>query len=387
MFEPRAIVVAVLIVAGSAFGPAQAQSSLASIDRELTLLCGRLTAANGADAAAIRARLAALWRQRSAHLSALPENRRTAELRNSALSPQCLAMARNAGAPAAAGRPSYSRRSYRRAAPTEPPAAGPALAPAPNGVSRNGTAQPTTRSGTASGGAAAPIPMPNGTARSTSRELPVGPADPGNSSSGPAAQLEEFFPWPPPAPSGRMLLDLAQFGGGVPPATWGEVADRLMAMMRRGRFPSWGFYTAPGGFAVIPRIEQLDDSTGVALAGPARWAAETRVASTSVLTGIFTVRRPQGLYRAIAFVLTTDPRSGGPVTNPARMLEIARRWGLSGALDLPEAMRRLPVTEDQRLFALVYEFESALGGQTTVNSPGRFEIEHHFIDAGLVTRP
>jgi hypothetical protein len=163
--------------------------------------------------------------------------------------------------------------------------------------------------------------------------------------------LEEFFPWPPPAPSDRRLLQPSQLGGD-PPATWGHVADRLIALMQRARYPTWGFYLAPGGFAVIPRIEQLDQN-GTALAGTERWATEVKLASTSVLDGIFTVRRPKGIYRAIAFVITTDPRSGGPVTDPKRMLETARRWGLSGALDLPQALRSRPLTADQRLFALV----------------------------------
>jgi hypothetical protein len=158
--------------------------------------------------------------------------------------------------------------------------------------------------------------------------------------------LEEFFPWPPPAPSDRRLLQPSQLGGDRP-ATWGHVADRLIALMQRA--PTWGFYLAPGGFAVIPRIEQLDQN-GTALAGTERWATEVKLASTSVLDGIFTVRRPKGIYRAIAFVITTDPRSGGPVTDPKRMLETARRWGLSGALDLPQALRGRPLTADQRHF-------------------------------------
>ena len=183
------------------------------------------------------------------------------------------------------------------------------------------------------------------------------------------------------------MLQLSQLGSGTPPDTWGALADRILALVRKARYRSWGFYAAPGGFAVVTRIEQLDQENGVALAGDQRWASEVKVAGTSILDGIFTVRRPRGVYRVIAFVLTTDPRSGGPVTDPAVMLQLARRWGISGALDLPEVLRSNPITRVQRLFALVYEFESAVGGETRVHSPGLWTLDHHFEDAGIVIIP
>lgn len=227
---------------------------------------------------------------------------------------------------------------------------------------------------------------------SVDRARPTPPPAP-NGGSAPAApvdsstQLPDFFPWPPPAPSDRRLLQLSQLGGETPPDTWGTLSDRILALLRKARYRSWGFYAAPGGFAVVTRIEQLDEDNGDALAGDQRWASEVKVAGTSILDGIFTVRRPRGVYRVIAFVLTTDPRSGGPVTDPRVMLQLARRWGISGALDLPEVLRSNPITRVQRLFALVYEFESAVGGETRVNSPGRWTFDHHFEDAGIVIVP
>lgn len=349
MLDLRTLCVAMALVCGPGAVLAQSASQLANIDSQLNALCARLQSAAGDDASAIRARLSALSRQRTAYLDALPPAQRAVELQRSRVSPQCLTLARGSG-PSRDGR-SAARKGYRGggnySAPPEP-------------VPRRSIAR-------------------NGTPRSS--DSPSGP-QPGSQ---PEAQLEEFFPWPPPAPSDRRLLQPSQLGGD-PPATWGHVADRLIALMQRARYPTWGFYLAPGGFAVIPRIEQLDQN-GTALAGTERWATEVKLASTSVLDGIFTVRRPKGIYRAIAFVITTDPRSGGPVTDPKRMLETARRWGLSGALDLPQALRSRPLTADQRLFALVYEFESELGGQTKVNAPGRWDLDWHFTNAGLALAP
>ena len=60
---------------------------------------------------------------------------------------------------------------------------------------------------------------------------------------------------------------------------------------------------------------------------------------------------------------------------------------ISGALDLPQQLRVLPINSGQRLFALVYEFESVVGGETRVISPGRWTMEHHFRNAGLLKNP
>lgn len=367
MIGLRAIGFGIVLASLPFAGFAQAQVSLAAIDRDLSALCARLQRASGDDVPAIRARLTALSRQRSAYLAALPEARRNAGLQRSNVSPQCLVLARDTAAPKAVKAKTAMRGYY-----------------------RNGGG-PVSNDNTTLRDAGAPIRPPetpprsaNGVPNPTPRSIDV-ISNPGSSSPRPEAQLEEFFPWPPPTPSDRRLLQMSQLGGD-PPATWGHAADRLIALMRRARYQAWGFYTAPGGFAVIPRIEQLDDS-GAALPGAERWATEVKVASTSLLDGILAVRRPKGVYRAIAFVVTTDPRSGGDITDPRRMLETARRWGLSGALNLPASLRSRPLEPDQQLFALVYEFESERGGQTKVNVPGRWDLDWHFTNAGLAVTP
>ena len=382
MFVLRA---SLLVIGMLVFGAVSslAVSSLAAIDRELSVLCLRLPGANDTTASAIRLRLATLWRAREAFIARLPARQRAAAVHSELVSVQCLALAKATAEPPRRPSPGGGRRGYKYSAPrpsVAPPAARPSppsvVLQAPSGQDRSASVDtpkavpppPPDRP------APAPVPAPNGGAR------PTAPVDS-------STQLPDFFPWPPPAPSDRRLLQLSQLGSGTPPDTWGALADRILALVRKARYRSWGFYAAPGGFAVVTRIEQLDQENGVALAGDQRWASEVKVAGTSILDGIFTVRRPRGVYRVIAFVLTTDPRSGGPVTDPAVMLQLARRWGISGALDLPEVLRSNPITRVQRLFALVYEFESAVGGETRVHSPGLWTLDHHFEDAGIVIIP
>jgi hypothetical protein len=438
MLDLRALAVAVLLLAGPL--PAWAQTPLARVELVMRSLCRELPKAASPQAADIRARLAGLWRERAAILARLPADARAAALRGSALPDACRELARreaeaqdarkaaeavrareqrefeqreqarkerekesyalarkNTGPGAGreyetfARRPSSPEIAAGPMAPSDTPKAGatpgsrapstvePTIAMAPPTAADHPrtVAHPSPPSDTAS--------MPMAPANTARPPLAGGAAPSAGDASAP--QLEEFFPWPPPAPSDRHPLGLMQLGGDKPLVTWGDVADRLIALINGGHYPSWGFYAAPGGFAVIPRIEQLDGDTGAALAGNQRWAQEVKVASASVLSGILTVHRPQGIYRLIAFVLTTDPRTGEESTDPAKLLQFARRWGVSGALDLPQALRANPIVPEQRLFALVYEFESAIGGPTTVRSPGRWQLADHLRDAGIILLP
>ncbi len=353
MIGLRTFSVGMLLALCPLAGLAQPATSLASIDRDLARLCARAQHA-GEGSAAIRARMAAVWRQRAAYLAALPPHRRTVEVRRSEASLQCLALARDAATP------------VRDTGEVALPRSG----EADHRGFRRSAKKAARRPASANGGEPPMMSDPPGSGTRT----PISDV---------SAQLAPFFPWPPPAPSGRRLLQVSELGGNTPVTTWGHVADRFVAYIRGGRFRSWGFYSAPGGFAVVPQLEQLDDRTGQALPGDERWATEIKIASTSVFDGLLTVRRPKGIYRAIVFVLTTDPRTGDPVTDPRRMMEVARRWGISGAFDLPSSLRDRPVAPDQRLFALVYEFQSPISGPTTVNSPGRWDIDRHLRDAGL----
>jgi hypothetical protein len=427
MSNLHAIAVALLLVAGptSAWAhdakprnarahdaSAHEDARLAKVDGELNRLCERLAKASGDSAAAIRRQMAALWHERVAALAASPRGRSAARSPASGISEHCLLLAKNAAASRStteeknkeektiketARKTGSGNRIFvsREIMEIHPPQTGAKTLSSSHRAAER--MAPQSNSGPPVANSHAPAsagPQSSSGQQATISRAPasVGPpviAAPGISplAQNAPSQLQDFFPWPPPEPSDRQLLALSQLGGDTPAATWGDVADRSIRLLRDAHFPSWGFYAAPGGFAVIPRIEQIDDQSGEALAGNQRWAQPVQLASTNILSGILTVQRPQGLYRVIVFVLTTDPRTGDEVTDPARLLQLARRWGVSGALDLPQAMRGNAITPDQRLFALLYEFESAVGGATKVNSPGRWTLADHLKNAGIVLKP
>ena len=378
MIVLRAIALAVLLVGWA--GPAFAQTPLAKIDSQLNSLCRRLPKASPAEAVEIRAQLGRLWRERASVLDQLPPARRAAVQHASVANKACLELAEQAAAP------SRVKKAMKKA--SKNGGSGGAVtmrgktlqAPGGSDGSSPSSGGMSTRMDPA-GGSAPPAGRAPASAVPPMTAPPPGvPMAPGTTvvPTISAPQLEEFFPWPPPAPSDRSLLQLAQLGGDAPAKTWGDVADRIKALLRNGHFSTWGFYSAPGGFAVIPHLEQLDDQTGKALAGDARWASDVRLASLNLFQRIATVRLPKGMYRAIVFVLTNDPRTSGEITDPVHMLQIARRWGTSGAIDLPQALRRNSISDDQRLFVLLYEFESEVGGKTTVNTSARWSSRSPF---------
>jgi hypothetical protein len=332
VFALRTFAIATVVLVWVA-GPAAAANPLAHVDNDLNLLCQELSEVpSPAQSISLRARLAELWRQREAILADLTADEEDDALRTSALKDSCGKLAELAFEQSHPKKKKKKKKAMKKKH--------------RKSASKNGT------------GVAVDV----------------------------STELQPFFPWPPPAPSDRRLLALAQLGGTLP-ATWGDVADRLMALLRDGGFSTWGFYSAPGGFALIPRLEQLDDETGKALTGDARWAVDVRVASLGFFQRLTAVRLPKGAYRAFVFVLTTDPSSGGAITDAVRMFEIAKRWGTSGAADLPQAVRANRISDDQRLFLLLYEFESEVGGETTANTTARWSLDHHLRDAGIAIRP
>src|SRR5215510_14305544 len=198
-------------------------------------------------------------------------------------------------------------------------------------------------------------------------------------------EISDLFPWPPPTPSTRRSFSPDVLVDGPSAATLGDNASRLEGLLRRAEFDSWGYFRAPGGFALVTRVERLDGETGKQLAGDQRWSDRVAYASISpgaILSAIFATSRPRGYYRVFVFLVTDDP----PMTRPAGAAETfatASRWAMFGRSSLPNAIRTQPVTANHELIVLVYEFEKVQGGETTHYSPSRWSLDHHLETLGL----
>lgn len=185
------------------------------------------------------------------------------------------------------------------------------------------------------------------------------------------------FPWPPPMPSAREVLPPELFGAGRL-MTLGE-ADTLLAWaLRSNGYTEMGYYEVPGGFAIVTRMEQINDGGGFA---PARWRLDpgplVRFSLRAYLEALFTA--PRGRYRVTVFVVTDTPVTSQTVVTAAH----AMRWMGRGHSWLPHWIAMLPLGPATRCTALIYEFERTGSGAPHLVVMSRLMGRDHLREAGL----
>jgi hypothetical protein len=167
----------------------------------------------------------------------------------------------------------------------------------------------------------------------------------------PADSLPKF-PWPPPAASASYLLPDNLLEGR---RTIGEVVTAIISALEHNGYVERSFYqTAPGGVALVTRLERINDD-GTSVLGTDRWSAG-QVSSASLiqfLSGLFFVSA--GHYRVIVFILQDLPFSQSSQT--IREVE-ATTWLSSGFNFLPSSIANRPFAPDGHCSVLVYEFAS-----------------------------
>jgi hypothetical protein len=189
-------------------------------------------------------------------------------------------------------------------------------------------------------------------------------------------QRPPSFPWPPPRPSARVVLDRAAIDAELGQARLlGSIADVLFYGLYAAGHYDAGFMSAPGGFAIVTRVEQIDEN-GSPLPEPDRWAAEIgappRRSWLDVLSALF--EAPHGFYRIIVLVVTDKAAGSGPAPDEAT----ARGWAADAFAFLPEEVRREELTDDHQVIALVYEFEKTADDQRPPpRVPGRLSAATH----------
>lgn len=193
----------------------------------------------------------------------------------------------------------------------------------------------------------------------------------------------EPFPWPPPAPSARTVLDADRLPGDPAERTLGWVAGILEAAVEAVPYPDYRYLAAPNGFALVCAPEQIDEE-GEPEPPPARWEA-VRAVPESVLDwirGIFAGN--PGRFRVIVFVVTDEPLETEPVEVSR---EMARAWLDAGSTRLPTEVAERPLTEAYDIHALIYEFlQEELDGQPVIVIPGAVAARAHLTAAGLMDR-
>jgi len=235
----------------------------------------------------------------------------------------------------------------------------------------------------ATGCAGSPAPMPPATAGaepppssgSAPPPPPPPPADvpPATPTAAPALPA---FPWPPPRYSAFATI-VREWVAGGPQPTLGSAAQRLEAAFDTAGYGERSYYSIPGGFALVSRIEQIrPDASSVD--APARWAVEAATVRAGFIDHIRALfNAPPGFYRVIVFAVTDqDFAAAGRAPTSAE----ARAWITSGSLRLPPDVGSRPYSAQHYTSALIYEFErradrSEAEVRTPSNSPGRVHLE------------
>jgi hypothetical protein len=134
----------------------------------------------------------------------------------------------------------------------------------------------------------------------------MGPTPVGGDGDGP--RLPDF-PWPPPEPSALLVLPDVMFRDATGDTTLDAVANRLIVALQRSHY-EYSFYRAPGGFALVARLERIADD-GSPVADDRRFLppdAEEPFNFIDYISQLFFA--PAGYYRMIVFVVTDLPFRG-----------------------------------------------------------------------------
>jgi hypothetical protein len=160
------------------------------------------------------------------------------------------------------------------------------------------------------------------------------------------------FPWPPPEASAIANLPPQFFTNAHSLA---DIEAKLSAALASSDYIQTGYYAVPAGFALVTRIEQINND-GTPKPPPGRWAIKP-VRSFNLSLGDYIkalFEATPGRFRVIVFVVT---KFAFTQTSIAVTREEAMQWLSSGGNRLPHAIGDQPYTADHICTALIYEFE------------------------------
>jgi hypothetical protein len=165
------------------------------------------------------------------------------------------------------------------------------------------------------------------------------------------------FPWPPRSsaytkiPAQYLLKQDKQ-------TSLKDVGARLESAFRSGGYNQTGYYSVPGGFALVSQLEQFK-ANGSPSNDPYRWSEQPEIPQFfSVDYFNQLIKGKTGRYRVIVFMVSTEFFS----QDAGRRVDIerARTIAIEGANALPAEFGILLFTDEYLCTALIYEFEKAL---------------------------
>lgn len=161
------------------------------------------------------------------------------------------------------------------------------------------------------------------------------------------------FPWPPPQASSRVVLSALARDTSL--KTLGDVDRKLSGALLPKGYIERSYYSVPGGFALVTRLEQIY-SDGRSMPSPARFSAQLLPPSrfADYLRALFTAN--PGYYRVIVFIATSQGVNEA-ATAPSQ--EQANGWVRNGVDVLPASIADQPVSGGFHCTALIYQFQQS----------------------------
>jgi prepilin-type N-terminal cleavage/methylation domain-containing protein len=198
------------------------------------------------------------------------------------------------------------------------------------------------------------------------------------------AKIPEF-PWPPPTPSAiaKMPREAILSVGPNGKFTLKDMARELDGALDKAGYNEKSYYSVPNGFALVSRLEQLNDD-GSPKDPPDRWKIEVtrsvKFSLTDYLKALFTAQR--GRFRLIVFVVTDAPFVTDQQKSPGR--EEAMGWLATGATSLPDEIGTIEFSAGYDVIALIYEFDQETPDHPFKQKiPSDFQGQTHLQKAGL----
>jgi hypothetical protein len=172
------------------------------------------------------------------------------------------------------------------------------------------------------------------------------------------------FPWPPPQPSTMAVVPLRLLADRDAQSTLADIDVALSDALDEAGYYEKAYFTAPGGFALVTRLEQIEED-GRPKPSPERWSVKLeplkRFTLAAYLQALFSARA--GHYRVIAFVVTDVPiaEKSAPVSR-----EKAEAWLSEGGDVLPAPVADQALLEGTKVTALIYQFRQPGQGEQAV---------------------
>jgi len=171
-----------------------------------------------------------------------------------------------------------------------------------------------------------------------------------------AAPLPPFWP-PPDASTHQTIPRELVVDNSSATSTLAGVATRMERALSITGYSSPGYYSVPGGFAMLTQLERINpDATP--LPAEQRWKIKVSPANlTSFNLAAYLkalLGKDAGLFRVIAFVFTAEPIVASGMKP---LMDEAKLWVGQGGTTLPAKFSAQPYSSDMICTALVYEFE------------------------------